>query len=80
MSDDVIEDDGQGLCLFSKRMGEQRSHHGMMASSERQVRLAEHQDGVGEPDPGATLDAVGGHRLATTGADMDAVTGRINRG
>ena len=32
--------DGQGLCLFSKRMGERRSHHGVMVSSERAVCLA----------------------------------------
>ena len=53
--------DGQGLCLFSKRMGEQRSHHGVMVSSERAVRLASDQGGQCHSFVSAAFDAFGRH-------------------
>jgi transposase len=52
--------DGQGMCLFSKRMDEQHSHHGVMASSEWSVYLAGDQRGFCAPHDRAAFDVVGG--------------------
>jgi transposase len=44
--------DGQGFCLFAKRLGE------------GPLRVAGHQGWLGHAHPGAAVDVAGGHRLA----------------
>lgn len=61
--------DGQGLCLFSKRM------------DRGPVRLADHRDRDRGAQRRAALDAIGGHRLAASGTGLEAVArGLINGG
>ena len=57
----VIWWDGQGACLFSKRL-----ERGRLAGGRQ-----------GECEPGTAGDALGGHRLAHAAANMASVDSRI---
>ena len=63
----IIWWDGQGACLFSKRLGE------------GSVRLALGEGGQDRPDRRAVGDAVGGDRLAAAATQLEAAQGGINR-
>ena len=60
----VIWWDGQGACMFLKRL-------------EKGVRLAFGEGGEGGTDARATVDAAGRDRLAGTAANLAALGGRI---
>ena len=61
----VIWHDGQGACLFSKRLERGR------------FNLATGQGRVGRADGGAAFHAAGGHRLESAGADLGAGNGLL---